>query len=101
MRYLATILMIFMLSGCASESFKFTSAYSLDLEPPPGPPEYTKAWKDGCETGVAANTNDFYKFYTRVRQDPELVKSELYRRVWTDAYNYCWFFTETTLSYSY
>ncbi len=94
----AMLLIALMASGCG-ERYQGKAAYSLDMRPPEGPPEYQQGWKDGCETGIAANTTDFYKFFNKIKMDPELIKNPVYRRVWTDAYNYCWFFTDTTLLY--
>lgn len=71
---------------------------SLDMTPPEGPPVFQQAWLDGCQTAIAANTNDFYKLFARIKQDPNLMQEELYRRVWQDSYNYCWFHTSTNLS---
>lgn len=55
----------------------------------PLPPLYLTGWKDGCETGVSANTNSFYKFYYKYRQNADLVMNDIYYRGWKDAFDYC------------
>lgn len=99
MRYIAkSLMLVSLLATGACGSWKGTTAYSLDFEPPPGPEIFQQAWKDGCETGVASNTNDFYKMFNTIKQNPDMMKEELYRRVWQDAYNYCWFHVSTSLT---
>lgn len=96
MRALLMIVLVFSMSGCGG--WRGYHAVSLDMTPPDGPEIYKQAWRDGCQTGIAANTNDFYKIFARIKQDPEGMKQEIYRRVWQDAYNYCWFHTSTGLT---
>lgn len=96
MRYAAIALLLISLSGCCG--WKGYHSVSLDFTPPDGPPIFQQAWEDGCQTGIASNTNDWYKLFAKIKQDPKLMKEELYRRVWQDAYNYCWFHTSTDLT---
>ncbi len=49
---------------------------------PEGTEIFRAGWKDGCETGIAANTNDFYKLFAKIKQNPKYMKEEVYRRVW-------------------
>lgn len=90
------LILVFALSGCGG--WAGYHSVSLSTTPPDGPEVYQKGWTDGCKTGIAANTNDFYKLFVRIQQDPVLMKQEIYRRVWQDAYNYCWFHTSTGLT---
>lgn len=53
------------------------------------PPVYVKGWKEGCETGVSANTNSLAKFAYKYRQDASLVMNDIYYRGWKDAFDYC------------
>lgn len=92
----AVLALPLVLGGC--ERWKMSTGYSLDFRPPPGPEIFQQAWKDGCETGIASNTNDFYKMFNTIKQNPAMMKEELYRRVWQDAYNYCWFHVSTELT---
>jgi hypothetical protein len=71
---------------------------SLDLTPPPGPPEYTKGWSDGCESGANAYSNNFYKMVKAFdyRYDASLRKNKMYTQVWKDAFIYCSIYWERT-----
>jgi hypothetical protein len=55
----------------------------------PSDPLYVDGWKDGCETGAAANTNDFYKYTLHFRQDAYKAQNEVYYKGWRDAFFYC------------
>ena len=96
MKQIASLLLLFTLTGCGG--WHGYNAVSLDMTPPDGPEIYRQGWIDGCKTGVASNTNDFYKLFTKIQQNPVMMKEEIYRRVWQDAYNYCWFHTSGDLS---
>ena len=71
---------------------------SLDLTPPPGPPEYTKGWSDGCESGANAYSNNFYKMVKAFDYiyDAALRKNKMYTQVWKDAFIYCSIYWERT-----
>ncbi len=53
------------------------------------PPMYVDGWKDGCETGASANTNDFYKYYNHFKQDWKKAQDDVYYKGWKDAFSYC------------
>lgn len=53
------------------------------------PPLYIKGWKDGCETGISANTNSVSKFFYSYKQDAKLVLNDTYYRGWKDSFDYC------------
>ncbi len=61
---------------------------------PPGPPEFRKGWEDGCDTGIGAYGNDFYKVFYTYKQDLNLIQNPVYYRAWKDAYTYCRWYTE-------
>ncbi len=65
--------------------------YSMDLNPPPGPPEYKKGWSDGCESGANAYANNTYKMFKafEFRYDATLRTNKMYTQVWKDAFIYC------------
>lgn len=52
-------------------------------------PLYVKGWQDGCETGVSAVTNHYYKFFYKWRQDAELAQNKIYYQGWRDAWDFC------------
>jgi hypothetical protein len=53
------------------------------------PPMYVDGWKDGCHTGVSANTNAYYKYYYTFKQDAYKAQDPVYYKGWKDAFNYC------------
>lgn len=71
---------------------------SLDLNPPPGPPIYQKAWSEGCESGANAYSNSFYKIVGafKYKYDTSLRKNEMYVKAWKDAFIYCSVYWERT-----
>jgi hypothetical protein len=50
---------------------------------------YVDGWKDGCETGVSATTNSWYKFHHKFKQDPIKAQDNIYYKGWRDALTYC------------
>ncbi len=71
---------------------------SLDLTPPPGPPEYEQGWSDGCSSGSNAYSTPFYKMVGafEFKYDPVMMKNKIYRQIWKDAYLYCAIYWEKT-----
>lgn len=60
--------------------------------PPPGRPYtplYVEGWKAGCETGVSASANQWYKLQYDFKQDPILAQNRVYYKGWKDAFDYC------------
>lgn len=78
-----------------------TKPVSLDLTPPPGPPEYQQGFKDGCESGISGYGTPFYKTFHRVRQDPVLSQNPVYYQIWKDAYAYCRTYVMTQKTHGY
>lgn len=93
------IAMLLMLQACTglNGSLDLRKPASLDLTPPEGPPEYEQGWIDGCESGMNAYSNTFYKWVRtfEYRQDPVLRHNKMYYQVWKDAFLYCSIFLET------
>lgn len=91
-----------LLAGCTGKdgSFDLRKPYSLDLTPPEGPIEYETGWTDGCESGMSAYANNFYKIFGmyELRMNPELRQNRMYYQAWKDAFLYCAIFWSTTLS---
>lgn len=89
MRRIITFIMIMLLSGCGAGPPWKTWMFE---GPPPGQdytPLYVDGWKDGCETGVSATTNHFYKFQYDFKQDPIRAQNRVYYKGWKDAFDYC------------
>lgn len=86
-----TIATPLLLVACTSAhvDFNWAKPSSLDLTPPPGPPEYQKGYVDGCRSGWKAYSTTFNKVFDKFRQDPVLAQNDVYYQVWKDAYAYC------------
>ncbi len=71
---------------------------SLNLEPPPGPPEYQEGWTQGCESGANAYSNSFYKTVGAFdfKFDPTKRNNKMYYQAWKDAFIYCSIYWERT-----
>lgn len=56
-----------------------------------GSPEFHYGWNDGCESGMAAASNSFYKmFYKQNKIDGyKMANSSEYRTAWNYAWWYC------------
>lgn len=99
MRIVVVILSVMLLMGCAEASTRgFFVPYSMDLDPPPGPPEYQKGWKDGCESGLSAYGGQVEKFLKvhKLKRDPTLQDNKMYYQVWKDAFLYCTLYAESS-----
>lgn len=84
------VIAILMLNGCYSNSTRFKPAsYIFKQMPKDAPINFQKAWKDGCESGMASMTNSVYARFYKFEQDPLLRKDPLYHKVWKDTYTFC------------
>ena len=53
-------------------------AWTLNMTPPPGEPDYQQGWSDGCESGISGYGNQFYKNFYDWKQDPSKVTNPVY-----------------------
>lgn len=72
-------------------------AWILDQVPEGGTPEFEQGWKDGCESGLAAMSNSFYKAHYSFKQSKELRNNPDYYKVWKDTFNFCRHYVYGTL----
>ncbi|MCD6034977.1 MAG: hypothetical protein K0R63_718 [Rickettsiales bacterium] len=56
---------------------------------PPGTATFRKGWEEGCHTGLATMTTDYYKSFYTFEQDPYMINNSEYYEAWKDAYTYC------------
>ncbi|NDF12558.1 MAG: hypothetical protein EB060_07095 [Proteobacteria bacterium] len=93
MKRIVAVALLFLLTGCnpVMDGFKPGSVWMAQA--PEGPPEYVQGWKDGCESGMSAYGNSFYRTFYKFKQDPAMVKNETYYRTWQDSFNYCRHYT--------
>lgn len=82
---------LFSLAGCAGFHLSpaLGHAWTLNMTPPPGEPDYEQGWVDGCHSGISGYGNQFYKNFYDWKQDPSKVTNQVYYQVWKDAYAYC------------
>lgn len=54
-------------------------------------PDFIQGWKDGCESGMSAGSNSFYKMFYRINKVDgfKMVKSGDYNTAWNNAWWYC------------
>jgi hypothetical protein len=54
-------------------------------------PEFLQGWKDGCESGMAAGSNSFYKSFYRINKVDgfKMTASGDYGTAWSNAFWYC------------
>jgi hypothetical protein len=101
-KFFIAIVFITFLSSCQMNRhfFDFSKPGAPEMKwmydgPPPskdGKPHnelYVEGWVDGCETGVAGNTNSFYKEFHQFKQDAMKAQNEIYYKGWKDAFFYC------------
>lgn len=55
-------------------------------------PEFIEGWRDGCEVGMSAGSNTFYKiFYRNNRVDGyKMTGSPDYKTAWSNSFWYCY-----------
>ena len=69
-----------------------TRPFSLNINPPPGTPQFRLGWQHGCESalsGVNTTANlmaGTHRYYINGQLWNE---NERYKTAWNDAYNYC------------
>ena len=98
LRLFFCMLFLSIFSACTHFNFDMNWAKptSLNLEPPPGPPEYQQGYVDGCHSGWKGYATQFNKFWGKYRQDPELAQNPVYYQIWKDAYAFCSAYAMTT-----
>lgn len=83
------VVALFLLSACANSDNIFRPKPLGLVDTMPGPPEYSKGWKDGCHTGMATMSNSYYQTFYHFKQDPYLTTNKMYYQAWKDSYAYC------------
>lgn len=85
MKKLFVILVVLLLSACRPGG----GMSIINDGPQEGPPELVQGYRDGCQSGISAYGNDYYKSLYPFKQDARLVGNKTYLTIWRDAYNYC------------
>lgn len=55
-------------------------------------PDFKKGWEDGCETGMSAGSNTFYKIFYRSNAIDgwKMTQSTDYQTAWNNAFWFCY-----------
>jgi hypothetical protein len=61
----------------------------LKLEPLGAPPLFKRAYHEGCESGLAAFGNSYYKTFYKFNKDMSQLDNDLYLNGWQKGYDYC------------
>lgn len=84
------IALSFITTGCDAVKTAFRPMpWLLDQYPKDAPTDYVAGWKDGCESGMASMSNDYYRTFYKFKSDSTQVNNSDYYIPWKDAYNYC------------
>lgn len=87
MKNIFTFFLIMFLTSCAA---RLKPSYDLVISyDESAPPEWKLGWQQGCESGLSAYGNDYYKTLYKFKQDVSMVKNEYYFKAWNDSFNYC------------
>ena len=58
---------------------------------PSGPPEYQLGWEDGCDSGLSAEGDWYFKIMYGFKKRPEMSANEQYKQGWNEGFTYCRF----------
>jgi len=95
MRIVLIIILAFLSASCSREVARYLpnrpdKAFDEDLKDAPA--DFKQGWSDGCEAGMSAGSNTFYKiFYRQNKADGyKMVASPDYKAAWGNAFWYCY-----------
>ena len=88
------VILLFFLSSCATKVAKIfpeRANAEMDFENDV-PVDFRQGWKDGCEVGMNAGANTFYKmFYRSNKVDGyKMAYSKDYKTAWGNAFWFCY-----------
>lgn len=89
------LLIVIVLTSCKSyvaEIFPERPTHKMDDYVANTSPEFQQGWRDGCEVGMSAGSNTFYKmFYRNNRVDGyKMAGSSDYKTGWSYSFWYCY-----------
>jgi len=86
--YILLIVSLLIISAC-NPVRPWPAGLAKDM-PEDAPVEYQHGWTHGCESGLAAYGNDYYKTFYKFHYDEILMeKSKMYARIWQNAFKHC------------
>lgn len=82
LKYLILGIILCLFIACAPKPFLL----SLERE---GPPLFSQGYREGCESGLAAFGNSYYKTFYSFKKTPEAIGDPVYEDGWGQGYGYC------------
>jgi hypothetical protein len=89
------LIFLFSLNACTYSMSKLlperpADKFAKDLES--ASPEFQQGWRDGCEVGMSAGSNTFYKMFYRnnVVDGYKMTSSSEYKTAWGNSFWYCY-----------
>ena len=92
MMKLAICLLFLTLTACSHGHLMVGAPWKQEMlfeGPPNSPPKFKEGWRDGCETSIAMNANNFQKFFYTFKQNSALAQDPEYYAAWKAARDYC------------
>ncbi len=102
-KIILSIPLLIILCSCAGGNGLFNKPISLNTNPPKGPYDYQKGWKDGCESGIAS-TNTFFQTTLGTHKftlDQSLRNDRLYNQAWRYGFNHCGYSMRALAKYDF
>ncbi len=89
------LLALVLATACQSTNLK---TVGLPKAPTKGPKEYINGWTSGCQTGMTAYTNNYYRASYKVQVDPKMMRHPYYQKGWEVGQSYCSYYMSTYLA---
>lgn len=88
----ASSLILFSCESYVAEIFPERPTHKMDSSLNNSSVEFLQGWRDGCEVGMSAGSNTFYKiFYRNNRVDGyKMSNSTDYKTAWSNSFWYCY-----------
>lgn len=90
MKRIFIITLLLCITGCQGTPDRLKPLnYVFNHMPEYAPETYKIGWQQGCESGMTVKSNDFYKSFYRLKQEPTLIHDPYYYRAWKSSFDYC------------
>lgn len=95
LRMILLFLVLLPLSSCykvVGDALPKRAAGRFDSQLADSSPDFAKGWRDGCEVGMSAGANSFYKMFHQTNQADgyKMASSSDYRVSWTNGFWWCY-----------
>jgi len=89
-KFLGMVVLLLTLAACSGLR---PMTWLLKHVPEDAPPDYAQGWNEGCESGMGAMGNEYYKAMYPFKQDQSMITNLNYYKAWKNAFNYCRHYT--------